>query len=47
MESSRKLVRFGPFEVNLGAGELRKHGLRLRSVRHRSDDSEVFFFCGI
>jgi len=30
MEFSRKTVRFGDFEVDLGAGELRKHGLRLR-----------------
>jgi Tol biopolymer transport system component/DNA-binding winged helix-turn-helix (wHTH) protein len=29
MEFSRKTVRFGAFEVDLGAGELRKHGLRL------------------
>src|SRR5499433_46370 len=30
MEFSPKTVRFGDFEVDLGAGELRKHGLRLR-----------------
>ena len=30
MEFSSKIVRFGDFEVDPGAGELRKHGLRLR-----------------
>src|SRR4051812_1168076 len=30
MELSRKPVRFGDFEVDLAAGELRKHGLRVR-----------------
>src|SRR5882762_1123027 len=30
MEYSRKPVRFGAFEVDIGAGELRKHGSRLR-----------------
>ncbi|HYI96232.1 MAG TPA: winged helix-turn-helix domain-containing protein, partial [Bryobacteraceae bacterium] len=30
MDTSRKLVRFGAFEVDLGTGELRKHGLQLR-----------------
>jgi DNA-binding winged helix-turn-helix (wHTH) protein len=30
MEFSPKTVRFGDFEVDPGAGELRKHGLRLR-----------------
>src|SRR5215472_14984888 len=30
MQPSRKTVRFGAFEVDLSAGELRKHGVRLR-----------------
>jgi Tol biopolymer transport system component/DNA-binding winged helix-turn-helix (wHTH) protein len=30
IDSSPKTVRFGAFEVDLGVGELRKHGLRLR-----------------
>jgi DNA-binding winged helix-turn-helix (wHTH) protein len=30
MEYSSRPVRFGAFEVDLSAGELRKHGLRLR-----------------
>ena len=30
METSRKVVRFGVFEVDIGARELRKQGLRLR-----------------
>lgn len=29
-QSARKVVRFGVYEVDLAAGELRKHGLRLR-----------------
>src|ERR1041385_8756901 len=30
MEYASRPVRFGAFEVDLSAGELRKHGLRLR-----------------
>src|ERR1051325_7904876 len=30
MEYASRPVRFGAFEVDLGTGELRKHGLRLR-----------------
>src|SRR3569833_2049068 len=28
--TSRRIVRFGPFELDVGSGELRKHGVRLR-----------------
>ena len=30
--SSKTVVRFGPFEADLRAGELRKHGLKLKLV---------------
>jgi dipeptidyl aminopeptidase/acylaminoacyl peptidase len=42
LESSRKPVRFGTFEVDVGAGELRKHGLRLvtRLRQALSDSAE-------